>query len=90
MCHEKAGKTPPIPRTGRSENAELVRWCPMTTRHMIKRCSDGCKTDVNRGGAIHEQPRGDGTKVPTGVEKGSVEGARVPTLSVWKTRDALR
>ena len=60
-CHEEAvEKTPPIPPTGRSASAEFVEWCPLTTRHLVSRCSDGCRSQKSLTCTCDaKEPRGD-------------------------------
>ena len=45
-------------------SAELVERCPLAKRHLVKRCSDGCRrllSIVTRVAGV--QPSGDGAKV---------------------------
>ena len=57
VCHK--GREDSIGSTDWSINrAELVERCPLTMRHLVKRCIDGCKSRKSET-CDEQQPRGD-------------------------------
>ena len=73
--HGQAGETPPM-------------WCPLTTRHLLSRCSDRCRSHRSQT-CDGKQPRGDWRHEPRDLDGKEGPRSTTPVTTCRRRPEAL-